>query len=69
MMRENQNQRTDKDVVALPLTNQELIVVIRCLVILCDTELIDAADKQTIASIQERIVRFAERQGAWWDRP
>jgi hypothetical protein len=70
MMRDNQNERAEKkDVVALPVTHQELLVVMRCLGTVCETEGIDAADKQTITSIRERIARFAERQGAWWDAP
>jgi hypothetical protein len=68
-MPDNQNERAENDVVALPLTHQELLVVMRCLGIACETERIDAADKQTIRSIRERIARFAERQGAWWDGP
>jgi hypothetical protein len=68
-MPDNQNERAENDVVALPLTHQELLVVMRCLGIACETERIDAADKQTIRSIRERIAGFAERQGAWWDGP
>jgi hypothetical protein len=67
-MRNHSNERTgEKDLIALPLTPQELTVVTRCLGIACETERTDAGDKQTIGSIKERIARFAERQGAWWD--
>jgi hypothetical protein len=69
MTRDNPNERAEEDIVDLPLTHQELLVVMRCLGIVCETERMDAADKQTISSVRERIARFAERQGAWWDRP
>jgi hypothetical protein len=69
MMRDNKNERTERDVVTLPLTHQELVVVSRCLGIAFEAELTDAADRQTIGLIRERIARFADRQGAWWDAP
>jgi hypothetical protein len=67
LMRDDQNERAERDVVALPLTHQELLVVIRCLDIASESERTDAADTRTIGFIRERIARFAERQGAWWD--
>ena len=67
LMRDNQNERAEKDVVALPLTHQELLLVMRCLCDASESERTDTADKQTIGFIRERIARFAERQGAWWD--
>jgi hypothetical protein len=33
----------------------------------CEFARTEATDKQKISLIRERIVRFAERQGAWWD--
>ena len=65
--RENRNQRTEKDFVALPLTHQELTVVMRGLVVARESERTDPADKPMIGPITDRIVRFAERQGACWD--
>ena len=65
--RENQNQRAEKEFVALPLTHQELTVVMRGLVVAGESERTDPADKLTIGLIRQRIARFAERQGAWWD--
>jgi hypothetical protein len=65
-MRDNQNEQAEKDLVALPLTHHELTVVMRCLGFACESERTDA-DKQTVGLIRERIGRFAERQGAWWD--
>jgi hypothetical protein len=69
IMRDNQDKRGETDIVALPLTHQELLVVIRCLGIASESGLIDAADKHFIGSIRDRIARFAERQGAWWNGP
>ena len=66
-MRDNRNKRAEMDIVALPLTHHELIVVIGCLNVACESELTNAAEKQTVGLIRERIGRFAERHGAWWD--
>jgi hypothetical protein len=66
-MRDNRNARAETDVVALPLTHQELTVVMDCICMACEFARTEATDKQTISLIRERIVRFAERQGAWWD--
>ncbi len=65
--RDNQNEWVEKDVVALPLTHQELTLVVLCLCVACESARTDAADKRMIGAIRERIGRFAERQGAWWD--
>jgi hypothetical protein len=66
-MRDNPNIRAEMDIVALPLTHHELTVVMRCLELACESERTDAAEKQTVGLIRERVWRFAERQGAWWD--
>jgi hypothetical protein len=65
--RDDQNERAEEDVVALPLTLQEVAAVTRCLRIACESERTHAGNRQTFGLIKERIVRFAERQGAWWD--
>jgi hypothetical protein len=67
LMRDNQDKRPEDDNVALPLTHRELLVVMQCLVIACESERIDATDKRIAGVIRARIARFAERQGAWWD--
>jgi len=67
LMRDNQDVRPEDDNVALPLTLRELLVVMNCLVIACESESTDATDKQIAGVIRARIARFAERQGAWWD--
>ena len=67
--RDNANGPLEKEIVSLPLTHRELLVVQRSLGVAREALATDAADKQTIGSIRERIARFAERQGAWWDMP
>ena len=69
MIRNKQDEKTEKDLVTLPLTHQELLVVMRCLGVAGESERTDPADKDTIVSIRQGIARFAERQGAWWDTP
>ena len=64
--RGNQNERAERDIVALPLTYHELTVVIRFLGAISESERTDS-DKHTVDLIRERIARFSERQGAWWD--
>lgn len=68
-MRENPNEQPEKDIIKLPLTPEELLVVMRCLVIASESERIDDADRERAGNIRGRIARFAERQGAWWDHP
>ena len=68
-MRENPKQQPNKDIISLPLTREELLVVMRCLVIASESERIDDADRERAGDIKGRIVRFSERQGAWWDHP
>ena len=66
---DNQHEPLEKETVALPLTHRELLVVMRSRGVARESQRIDATEKQTIGSIRERIARFAERQGAWWDMP
>jgi len=68
-MRRKNEEQVEKDVAYLPLTHHELLVVTRCLDIACELTHADSADKHTAGLIRDRIVRFAERQGAKWDSP
>jgi hypothetical protein len=68
-MEENATQLPEKDIIALPLTHEELVVLMRCLVIASESERIDETDRERAGNIKGRIARFAERQGAWWDHP
>jgi hypothetical protein len=57
-MRGNQDKRPEDDNVALPLTHRELLVVMNCLAIACESERTDVADKQIAGVIGARIARF-----------
>jgi hypothetical protein len=62
-------ERPEPSVVALPLTLQELSALAQFLVAVGESERTEIANKHVIDSIRDRIARFAERQGAWWDTP
>jgi hypothetical protein len=64
-----QNQPAENGILAMPLTPQELCLVDAALGIARESERTDGADTQMIGFIRKRILRFAERQGAWWDLP
>ncbi len=59
---------TEDDVVAMPLSLDELLVLMRSLTETPESERTNAADKQ-VPRINRRIGRFAERQGAFRDKP
>jgi hypothetical protein len=69
IMEKNPNERPETDIIRLPLTHHELLVLMRCLVIASESDRIEDADKQKVGDIKDRVVRFSERQGAWWDLP
>ena len=52
----------------MPLTSNELLVLQRCLRVALNSEETKEADKSVIRRMEVRIVRYAERQGAWWDK-
>ncbi len=60
---------TEEDVVAMPLSLDELLVLMRSLTTALESERTKTADKEVISRIKRRIGRFAERQGAFWDKP
>ena len=53
--------------IGLRLTQQELIVLTKNLSGVRRSDQIETADKQILDGIFNRVVRWAERQGAWWD--
>ena len=53
--------------IGLRLTQQELIVLTKNLPGVRRSDQIETADKQILDGIFNRVVRWAERQGAWWD--
>ena len=57
----------DDDETAMPLRITELPALMRCLKAALEMEKINAADKEILRKMCDRINRFAERQGAWWD--
>ena len=61
----------EEDVVAMPLSLDELLVLMRSLTTALESERTNTADKdkEVISRIKCRIGRFAERQGAFWDKP
>jgi hypothetical protein len=52
----------------MPLRFQELRVLIHSLKLGLDSEDVDIEDKEVARRLMARIDRFAERQGAYWDK-
>ena len=52
----------------MPLTSKELLILMRCLVLALDSEKVKETDKEVIRKLTGRINRYAERQGAYWDK-
>lgn len=52
----------------MPLTSKELIVLTRCLMVALKSELTKETDKDVISKLAARINRYAERQGAYWEK-
>jgi hypothetical protein len=52
----------------MPLTSTELIVLVRCLKVALKSEEITQPDKEVIRKMTVRIDRYAERQGAYWEK-
>jgi hypothetical protein len=52
----------------MPLTSKELLVLMRCLVLATESEQVKETDKGVVRRLRERINRYAERQGAYWDK-
>ena len=52
----------------MPLTSKELTVLMRCLVLAIELEQIKESDKEVVRNLTGRINRYAERQGAYWDK-
>jgi hypothetical protein len=52
----------------MPLTSKELIVLSKCLMAALKSEQFNEADKEVIRKMTIRIDRYAERQGAYWEK-
>ena len=63
-------ERTPEDAIipSMPLRLNELVVLMRCLKDVVESERISERDKTVVREIMRRINLFAERQGGWWDR-
>jgi hypothetical protein len=53
--------------IGLRLTHQELIVLMRNLVSIRQSDQMEVAVKEILGEVTGRIDRWAQRQGAWWD--
>jgi hypothetical protein len=58
----------DTVIPSMPLRLHELLVLMRSLKIGLESECINAGDKEIVRKLMTRIDRFAERQGAYWDK-
>ncbi|HLK05838.1 MAG TPA: hypothetical protein VKT53_15475 [Candidatus Acidoferrum sp.] len=52
----------------MPLRLSELAVLMRCLTAAVKLEGFSDKEKGVATQLMQRIERFAERQGAWWDK-
>jgi hypothetical protein len=52
----------------MPLTNKELLILTECLVAALESEQFNETDKEVIRKMTVRINRYAERQGAYWEK-
>jgi len=52
----------------MPLRLSELPVLLRCLMSALKSEGLSDKEKDVARQLAQRIDRFAERQGAWWDK-
>jgi len=52
----------------MPLRLSELTVLMRCLMTALKSERLTDKEKDIARQLAQRIDRFAERQGAWWDK-
>ena len=52
----------------MPLRLQELRVLMYCLKLGVDSERTNTEDKEVVRKLMTRIDRFAERQGAYWEK-
>jgi hypothetical protein len=69
LSKRNEKQRPEPEIefFALPVTEPELFVLLKCVIAAGKSEQTDAADKLLLNSISGRLLRWAERQGAFWD--
>jgi hypothetical protein len=66
--KEGGEMEPERQELPMPLTSKELIVLIQCLKVALKSEEIKEADKEAIRKMVVRIDRYAERQGAYWEK-
>lgn len=64
----DQRELNEQQELPMPLTSMELIVLMRCLVLATESEQVKETDKEVAHRLRGRINRYAERQGAYWDK-
>jgi hypothetical protein len=64
----DQRELNEQQELPMPLTSMELIVLMRCLVLATESEQVKETDKEVARRLRGRINRYAERQGAYWDK-
>jgi hypothetical protein len=64
----DQREINEHQELPMPLTSKELLVLMRCLVLALDSEQVKETDKEVVRKLTGRINRYAERQGAYWDK-
>jgi hypothetical protein len=52
----------------MPLTSKELLVLMQCLNVALQSEQMIEGDKEVVRKMKSRIARYAERQGAYWEK-
>jgi hypothetical protein len=71
LLRWTERQRAENEgsdvFIGLRLIQQELLVSMKNLTRIGTSDQIEIADKEILEGIFNRVVRWAERQGAWWD--
>jgi hypothetical protein len=71
LLRWTERQRAENEgsevFIGLRLIQQELLVLMKNLTRIGTSDQIEIADREILEEIFNRVVRWAERQGAWWD--
>jgi len=61
-------RKPEDAVIRMPMRVNELVVLMRCLKNALQSERTSESDKTVVREMMHRINRFAERQGARWDK-
>lgn len=58
----------EENIPPMPLRLSELAVLMRCLMSASESEGLSDKEKDVAKQLAQRINRFAEGQGTWWDK-